>query len=333
MDKMLAITIIFGILILCSSVLHSFGRDIISERNGLRDGETLVSSGKRFELGFFTPAGSSDNRRYVGIWYYKTYPTTVVWVANGDSPLTETGGDFSVDYGDLKVLDKSGKLYWHTNLDGPSNPKFHLDAKLMDSGNLVLRNQSKVNIWQSFEQPTDTFISGMKMHDNLTLTSWASQIDPKPGNFTLKRYQEDVNQLIINRNGYIAHWRSGVSGEFFHSDELPYAVHNLLFNKTSSAPSIYNSIRVVINFTGEIQFWGLDMDENKWSLKWRNPMEHLTSMLTPLLRSLSLEGRIPLKALHIKSLTFGGTFKLHKDFHHSPPTPSTPLPPTLKATS
>ncbi|XP_037493952.1 G-type lectin S-receptor-like serine/threonine-protein kinase At4g03230 [Jatropha curcas] len=212
MDKMLAITIIFGILILCSSVLHSFGRDIISERNGLRDGETLVSSGKRFELGFFTPAGSSDNRRYVGIWYYKTYPTTVVWVANGDSPLTETGGVFSVDYGDLKVLDKSGKLYWHTNLDGPSNPKFHLDAKLMDSGNLVLRNQSKVNIWQSFEQPTDTFISGMKMHDNLTLTSWASQIDPKPGNFTLKRYQEDVNQLIINRNGYIAHWRSGVSG-------------------------------------------------------------------------------------------------------------------------
>ncbi|KDP25919.1 hypothetical protein JCGZ_23043 [Jatropha curcas] len=129
MDKILAITIIFGILILCSSVLHSFGRDIISPNNLLRDGETLVSSGKRFELGFFTPAGSSDNRRYVGIWYYKINLRTVVWVANGDSPLIETGGVFAVHYGNLKVLDKSEKLYWHTNLDGPSNPKFYLEAK------------------------------------------------------------------------------------------------------------------------------------------------------------------------------------------------------------
>ena len=49
--------------------------DSIRMDQSISDGETLVSSGKSFELGFFSP-GSSNNR-YLGIWY-KNEPTTVV---------------------------------------------------------------------------------------------------------------------------------------------------------------------------------------------------------------------------------------------------------------
>ncbi|XP_037494856.1 G-type lectin S-receptor-like serine/threonine-protein kinase At4g03230 isoform X2 [Jatropha curcas] len=280
---MLALTIIFCALILCSSVLHSFGRDTISVNSWIIDGETLVSTGERFELGFFTPAGSSNNRRYVGIWYYKMNPTTVVWVANRDSPLTETGGFFALHNGNLAVLDKSGKPYWSTNLESLSLPK---EAKLMDSGNFVLRNQSGVNLWQSFEQPTDTFISGMKMDYSITLTSWTSQYNPKRGDFTLKLDQA-VKQLIIYRNLDIRHWRSETSGEFFQSDELPPAVDNLLFNRISRQPSNYsnttynntrnlmnyNNTRIVMNLTGEIQYWSLDTGKNKWNLMWKKPTD------------------------------------------------------------
>lgn len=41
-------------------------------------GDTLVSAGQRFELGFFTPNGSSDGRRYLGIWFNNIHPLTVV---------------------------------------------------------------------------------------------------------------------------------------------------------------------------------------------------------------------------------------------------------------
>ena len=63
--------------------------------NPLRDemGETLVSSGERFELGFFTPYGRNDGKKYLGIWYYNS-PQTFVWVANRENPLDNSRGVF-----------------------------------------------------------------------------------------------------------------------------------------------------------------------------------------------------------------------------------------------
>ncbi|KAM3342241.1 hypothetical protein P3S68_027207 [Capsicum galapagoense] len=51
----------------------------------IAEGETVVSSGGTFKLGFFSPSGSS--KRYVGIWYKQILPhvQTVVWVANRET--------------------------------------------------------------------------------------------------------------------------------------------------------------------------------------------------------------------------------------------------------
>lgn len=68
--------------------------DAVSDTDSLSVGqvitrsETLVSSGKFFELGFFRP-GQSRNY-YVGIWYKNIPERTVVWVANRDQPLTSS---------------------------------------------------------------------------------------------------------------------------------------------------------------------------------------------------------------------------------------------------
>ncbi|KAF2303513.1 hypothetical protein GH714_018896 [Hevea brasiliensis] len=224
-------TIFFScVFILCFSLLNSFASDTISSNGSLTDGETLISAEKRFELGFFTPAGSSDTKRYVGIWYYGLDPITVIWVANRNKPLSDVDGSFAVHDGNLTVLDKSGNLFWSTELGTPS-PRYrrYWEAKLLDSGNLVLRNQLAIIIWQSFQNPTDTFISGMKMDQNITLTSWTSQVDPAPGKFKFNPYEDDKNQFII-WNGPFPYWRSGVSGEFFSTDEVNSTVAYLLFN-------------------------------------------------------------------------------------------------------
>nr|POE94090.1 wall-associated receptor kinase-like 15 [Quercus suber] len=56
--------------LLCS--FHVYCADRVSLRYGewIKDHEeTLVSPGRKFELGFFSPTRSSGDKRYVGIWY------------------------------------------------------------------------------------------------------------------------------------------------------------------------------------------------------------------------------------------------------------------------
>lgn len=67
----------------------SFAADFITPKLPLRDGETLISASRSFELGFFS-RGNSKNR-YLGIWYKKS-PETAAWVANRNSPITDLCG-------------------------------------------------------------------------------------------------------------------------------------------------------------------------------------------------------------------------------------------------
>lgn len=275
-------------LLLCTSFLNCLAKDTITSHSLLRDdavGSTLVSAGEKFELGFFTPNGSSDNRRYVGIWYFGFNQRTVVWVANRDSPLTDTGGVFAVaDDGNLKVLDGSGKPCWSTNVGRPSST--NRTARLMDTGNLVLRNEDQQNqsvtiFWQSFENPTDTFLPGMKMDEDLVLTSWKSYDDPASGNFTFEQDQERTNQVIILKRS-VKYWRSGISGKFISLDEMPSAILYFLSNFTStivhnnSVPyltsSLYGRTRLVMSLSGQIQYFMWDT-QKVWSIIWAVPRD------------------------------------------------------------
>ncbi|XP_038704292.1 G-type lectin S-receptor-like serine/threonine-protein kinase At4g03230 isoform X1 [Tripterygium wilfordii] len=267
--------------------LLCFARDTITIDSQLIDdqrGETLVSDGERFELGFFTLNG----RRYVGIWYYKSNPRVVVWVANRDNPLLESDGRFAIDDGNLKVLDSTRNLHWSTDL-GSSSFTLRL-AELKDSGNLVLSDDNQaVRLWQSFEHPTDTFLSGMKMNKNLTLTSWRSQDDPAPGNFTFKMDEDKDNQFVIKKR-FICYWISSESGKVFSSDEkIPYSVAYLLSNFSNSIDpkryKAYNNLTIsssmdhdssgslVMAITGDIQFWSWDVNKKSGTLIWWEPRD------------------------------------------------------------
>ncbi|KAF8040362.1 hypothetical protein BT93_B2557 [Corymbia citriodora subsp. variegata] len=114
--------------------------------------DTLVSAGEQFELGFFTPTGSSD-LRYIGIWYYRSDPPIIVWVANRNDPLIGHTGWFGLLDGKLQLWKR--QLIWSTNVISSSSST--LFAKLLDTGNLVLMEDdgSKSIPWRSFDYPTD----------------------------------------------------------------------------------------------------------------------------------------------------------------------------------
>ncbi|KAL3754548.1 hypothetical protein ACJRO7_001743 [Eucalyptus globulus] len=234
-------------------------------------GTTLVSAGKRFELGFFSPNGTSDSRRYVGIWYYGSDPPIVVWVANRDNPIVRGNASFDLVDGNLKVSNE-GQAIWSTDASSSSTRL----AKLLDSGNLVLiEGQNKV--WQSFHDPTDTFLPGMLMTENFMLTSWASQDDPRRGSFTFQMDQQGGNNNydVIQNQNLSSYWKSGVYGKFIQADQMLDVISFLLSNFTTGPtlppagtspasayenitwPSFnkYNNSRLVMNYNGRIQYF------------------------------------------------------------------------------
>ncbi|XP_059661969.1 G-type lectin S-receptor-like serine/threonine-protein kinase At1g11330 isoform X2 [Cornus florida] len=197
-------------------LLSCFAIDTISRTQQVLDGETLVSEGGVFELGFFSPPNAS-HVRYVGIWY-RRFPLpaeNVVWVANGDNPLTDTSGVLMIGRdGNLVLMDGRFNTVWSTNIkSAASNDTI---AVLGGLGNLlVTENKSNGSVlWESFRHLSDTLLQGMnlglntKTHENLFLTAWKSDNDPSPGSFVLvlEPHQQPEGAIL---NGTIKYWRSG----------------------------------------------------------------------------------------------------------------------------
>ena len=177
------------------------------------DGQSLISANKTYELGFFNPKGS--NNRYVGIWYHNLPGQVVVWVANRERPLLDTSGFITFDpRGNLIILDSIGSSIVIASGAGTTSLT---TATLLDSGNLVLREWTDQGngqvLWQSFDNPTDTFLAGMKLgldgRQNRLVTSWMSPQDPSPGEFSMGLDPNGTKQLMIWRRGKV-YWTSGI---------------------------------------------------------------------------------------------------------------------------
>ncbi|XP_042479052.1 G-type lectin S-receptor-like serine/threonine-protein kinase At4g27290 [Macadamia integrifolia] len=199
--------------------------DSINVTHPISDGQTLVSSGQSFVLGFFSPHASKN--RYLGIWY-KNISFTVVWVANRDNPLKDFSGDLSIgNDGNLVLLDGNGNVIWSSN--SSTVPKNSVAvAQLLNSGNLVLRDNLANVFWQSFDHPTDTLLPGMKLGWdfrnglNRNLTSWRSIDDPYPGDYSFSVDPSPLAQIVL-RKGLTELYRTGPWGgdQFSSGSVLP----------------------------------------------------------------------------------------------------------------
>ncbi|KAK1421236.1 hypothetical protein QVD17_23421 [Tagetes erecta] len=231
--------LLISIFITCAAAVDTIALNQIIKDNG----HTIVSAAGNFKLGFFSP-GSSKNR-YVGIWYNKISPPTVVWVANRETPLNDTTGELSVSRGGLQLRNGNNMVVWSTNSSG----SFSLVAQLLDTGNLVLQDQG-VFIWQSFDYPRDTLLPGMRIGIDLIerkdtyLTSWNSDDDPSAGPYTLRVDPNGYPQLFETKDpglpSRFGPWNGvtlngmpdlGVnSTQFVYNEKEKYYVYNLVNN-------------------------------------------------------------------------------------------------------
>ncbi|XP_071704601.1 G-type lectin S-receptor-like serine/threonine-protein kinase At1g11330 [Rutidosis leptorrhynchoides] len=191
----------------------STSENSITKTNFITNNQTLISAGGKFALGFFIPNNSTN--KYLGIWYNTIPKQTIIWVANRASPIHKNSSPIfrlSED-GNLVVLsDKT--VVWTSNVSRISITVQSVDAVLLDNGNLVLRHGENDVVWQSFDHPSDTFVSDMKITSNVKtgqvtrLTSWVNDEDPRPGIFSIGIDPYGHQIFIWKRNK--PYWRSNV---------------------------------------------------------------------------------------------------------------------------
>jgi hypothetical protein len=123
------------------------------------------------------------------------------------------------------MLDNTGNLVLVSNNNSTvvwsSNSKKAAQSamgELLDSGNLVLRDEKDANsgiyLWQSFDYPSDTLLPGMKLGWDLRtgldrrLSAWKSPDDPSSGDFTWGTQLQNNPELVMWK-GSKKYYRSG----------------------------------------------------------------------------------------------------------------------------
>ncbi|CAA7394561.1 unnamed protein product [Spirodela intermedia] len=266
--------------------------DSIRPGQSVNDTQTLVSAERIFELGFFTSGPTGG--RYLGIWYHKILPRVVVWVANRRQPMPDNSGVLMLSHdGALILSGNSSAVFWSAETRGSPNQPV---ARLLDNGNFVIGGETSGGVnagsyyWQSFDQPGDTMLPGMRIGIDRrsglvrNITSSKSFGDPSPGNFTFIVDPRGVPQLAV-AEGAELRWRAGPwVGERFVG--IPEMRANALFiyGFVSDANEVYLKFedwnrsllsRIVINESGVAQHYARSEEGGvgRWNLIWQSPFE------------------------------------------------------------
>ncbi|KAI5010022.1 hypothetical protein ZWY2020_012159 [Hordeum vulgare] len=260
--------------------------DKLEKGQNLTDGDTLVSAGGSFTLGFFSPGAST--KRYLGIWF-SVSNATVVWVANRDQPLLDRSGMLVFnDLGSLVLQDGSRRTVWSSDFSGSASAAV---VQLAYSGNLVVHNGSSddASLWQSFDHPSDTLLPDMKLGKNRwtgaewQLTSWRSADDPAPGDHRRTLQTTGLPEIILWYRDVKTYRTGPWNGIYFngvpeargYADKYPLLVTTSAWEVTygyTAAPGAPLT-RVVVNYTGNAERWEWDARSSTWSNLFQGPRD------------------------------------------------------------
>ncbi|KAL5976166.1 hypothetical protein ACLOJK_020496 [Asimina triloba] len=265
------------ILISSLHLLTCTGDDRIPAGSSISGNETIVSAGENYALGFYNPPNSSN--WYVAIWFYKIPVQTVAWVANRETPLPDSAGKLSVTAdGNLEIANADGITIWSANITASGGNR---TAMLQDTGNLALTEPNGKTVWQSFDWPTATMLSGMRFYLNVKTNtsrrtvSWKSATDPSPGEFSLGIDPRTPRQLQVLR-GSTTYWRENTWFKELSASkpeaDRNYVVYQstmandneVYYTFTVSSEAVF--VRYLLTPVGHVELQAWRDDTQKWKV-------------------------------------------------------------------
>ncbi|GLJ57939.1 hypothetical protein SUGI_1392440 [Cryptomeria japonica] len=261
------------------SHLKSYGAaveagDTLSLGASLAGNQTIFSKNGTFELGFFSPNGSNW---YIGIWYAKIPEKTIVWVANRETPARNRSGVLKLSReGNLVLFDTEGASIWSVNMSKKASR-----AVILDSGNFLMLsgNNKSETVWQSFDNPLNAVLPGMRFGGQQKLVSWKNSLDPAPGLFSLHVDPSGAKQFVVTWNNSVQYWETGTWEDKIFSG-LPGLNKSFHMIVESSSSGLYFSYTLKPEYTVLsryvlTKFGGMQVnafvDGSKWNTYWSQP--------------------------------------------------------------
>ncbi|KAF3446603.1 hypothetical protein FNV43_RR11783 [Rhamnella rubrinervis] len=240
--------------------------------------DVLVSSNGVFTAGF---SSVGDNAFCFTINFTKSFPPTIVWVANRDQPVNGIGSKLTLlTSGNLILLDAGKITLWSTETTSTSS--VHL--RLHDNGNLVLYNTRSQSLWESFNSPTDTLLAEQKVTKDASLLSSKSRTNYSSGYYKLFYDNDNVLRLLFQgsdsqisslywpdpwkrpfetgrstyNNSKLGMFNS--TGHFWSSDDM-------VFSASDCDAVLYR--RLTIEPDGNLRMYSFDEKNRMWVVSWQ----------------------------------------------------------------
>ncbi|KAJ3683542.1 hypothetical protein LUZ60_013769 [Juncus effusus] len=266
----------------------AFATDTISANLSLSGDQKLTSQKEKYILGFFRSDNSSSNW-FIGIWHGKISAPKVVWVANRENPVTDptTSKLMMSSDGNLVLLNQFKSQVWSTN---SKNTSFNSTiAVILDTGNFILRDKynSTKNLWQSFDHPTNTWLTGAKIGlnkitgVNQQLISWKDENNPAAGPFSFELDPNGFDQYIMQWNKSVQYWTSGKwNGKYFESIPEEASKSRFGYEFVNDETGIYfiywikdDSVitQTFIDVSGEMKTMFWTKADEEWLKIWAEP--------------------------------------------------------------
>ncbi|GKV42682.1 hypothetical protein SLEP1_g50062 [Rubroshorea leprosula] len=248
---------------------------------------TWQSPSGDFEIGFrHTP--DQQDRFLLAIWFANIPEKTIVWSANGDNPV-EKESKVNLTSSGLLLSDPSGTELWWTKSNQDSTGGVS-HAAMLDTGNFVITSTNSDNIWESFQNPTDTILPGQELGLKSTLSSAFSSRSYKKGRFQLRFTSESLglngidvytgrsfqfyfniangSGLIFNKSGHIQIRKSNGS------------IVNIAPENTVPIQDFY--YRATLDFDGVFTLYSHSGNgDESWSSLWYRPEDICYSFTGP----------------------------------------------------
>jgi len=254
---------IFLLLLFSSSIKSSASKNTIKDHlqkgSSLSvddDSDILRSPDNTYTCGFY---GFETNAYWFAIWFTNSKDRTVVWTANRNKPVNGRGSKMAFrGNGAMVLTDVDGVVVWETNTTSTDVNR----AVLLNTGNLVLKNQKGEILWQSFDFPTDTLLPSQTLTKSKSLISASRKGSFESGYFGLS--YNSVNVLILTYDG------PEISSVYWPSPNPSFNVWD--FGRTS-----YNSSRIaVLDESGEFNssdWWHFSASDMGLGIKRRLTMD------------------------------------------------------------
>ncbi|KAJ6387816.1 hypothetical protein OIU77_026394 [Salix suchowensis] len=217
----------------------------------------------------------------LAIWFNKIPERTIVWSANRNN-LAQRGSTVQLTAdGQLVLNNQSGTRIWTRPELGGSGAAY---GAMLDTGNFVLAGQAGANLWQSFDEPTDTLLPTQNL--NLGGELIAPYLEKNYSDGRFKLILQDDGNLVMHTTAYplttsiFAYWTtqssigSGHQLIFNQSGNMyVVATNGTILNPvfSNSVPSQDLYLRATIDYDGVFRQYVYPKTASggkRWAMNW-----------------------------------------------------------------